>query len=58
MDPDAYGELLEGMHILPKTNETDELLEELQRAAEEHKRILERQSELIRRLREGLKDVT
>lgn len=39
------------------SNETDDLLEQLQRAADEHKRILERQSDLIRRLREELKDV-
>jgi hypothetical protein len=32
------------------------LLEELQRAAEEHQRILQRQSELITELREQLKD--
>lgn len=37
--------------------DTDDLLEELQKAADEHRRILERQSELIRRLREELKDV-
>jgi len=37
--------------------ETDALLEELQAAAEAHRRILERQSELIRLLREELKDV-
>lgn len=38
-------------------NETENLLEELQRAAEEHRKILQRQSELIRRLRSELKDV-
>lgn len=37
--------------------DTGGLLEELQKAAEEHRRILERQSDLIRRLREELKDV-
>lgn len=37
--------------------ETVDLLEELQRAAEEHRKILERQSELIRRLRSELKEV-
>lgn len=37
--------------------DTIDLLEELQKAAEEHRKILERQSELIRRLREELKDV-
>lgn len=39
------------------SDETVDLLEELQRAADEHQRILERQSELIRRLRNELKDV-
>lgn len=39
------------------TNETVDLLEELQKAADEHKKILERQSELISRLRDELKDV-
>lgn len=34
---------------------TDELLEELQRAAEEHEAILRRQAALIARLREELK---
>lgn len=37
--------------------DTLDLLEELQKAADEHQKILERQSELIRRLREELKDV-
>lgn len=54
LDPDA---LLEGLSQLPRTDETDGLLEELQRAAEEHQKILNRQAELIRKLREGLKDV-
>ena len=36
---------------------TDELLEELQAAAELHQKILERQAELIARLREELKGV-
>lgn len=40
-----------------RSDETDTLLEELQQAADAHKRILERQSDLIRRLREELKDV-
>lgn len=37
---------------------TDELLEELQEAAELHKIILMRQAELIERLREELKGVS
>ena len=45
--------------VLPRmaSDDTDDLLEELRRAAEIHKKILERQSELIRRLREELKEV-
>lgn len=39
------------------TRETGDLLEELQRAVREHHQILERQTDLIRRLREDLKDV-
>ena len=39
------------------TSETEDLLIELQRAADDHRRILNRQSELIRRLREELRDV-
>lgn len=57
MDPNQIHDLLEGLPTLPKTNETDDLLEELQKAADEHQRILERQSDLIRRLREELKEV-
>lgn len=37
--------------------DTVDLLEELQKAADEQARILARQSELIRRLRAELKDV-
>lgn len=37
--------------------DADSLLEELQAAAEAHRKILERQSELIRLLREELKEV-
>lgn len=37
--------------------DTTDLLEELQRVADEHRKILERQSELISRLRDELKDV-
>lgn len=56
-DPDLHG-LLEGLAKMPGvTDETVDLLEELQRAVREHHRILERQSDLIRRLREDLKDV-
>ena len=40
-----------------RPRETDDLLEELQKAAEEHRKILDRQAELIARLREELKDV-
>lgn len=43
---------------LRRAQDTDALLEELQQAAYAHQRILERQSDLIRRLREELKDVT
>lgn len=39
------------------TQDTVDLLAELQRAAQEHREILERQSLLIRRLRRELKDV-
>lgn len=35
----------------------DTVLEELQRAVQEHERILQRQGALIKRLREELKDV-
>lgn len=35
--------------------DTDELLNQLQLAADEHRRILERQSELISQLREELR---
>jgi uncharacterized coiled-coil protein SlyX len=38
-------------------DETEDLLEELQAAAEQHRKILERQSDLIQRLREELKGV-
>lgn len=38
-------------------DDTDALLEQLQRAADEHKRILDRQADLIRRLRQELKGV-
>lgn len=38
-------------------DDADLVLEELQRAVEEHERILARQGELIRRLRAELKDV-
>lgn len=37
--------------------DTGDLLEELQRAADQHQRILERQTELIKCLREELKGV-
>lgn len=37
--------------------DTEDLLEELQRAADQHQRILERQAELIKCLREELKGV-
>lgn len=39
------------------SSETANLLEGLRKATEEHRQILERQAELIRRLREELKDV-
>jgi dsDNA-specific endonuclease/ATPase MutS2 len=42
---------------MSSAQDTVDLLEELQRAASEHRKILERQSELIRRLRNELKDV-
>jgi hypothetical protein len=42
----------------PPAVDTDGLLEELQRAADEHRLILERQQELITRLRAELKGVT
>lgn len=38
-------------------DESESVLEELQRAVEEHKRILARQAELLARLRRELKDV-
>lgn len=57
MDPDELIYVLKGVPTLPATSETDQLLEELQRAADEHRQILERQAELIRRLREELRDV-
>jgi hypothetical protein len=42
----------------PKSTETDELLEELQRVTDDHSRILARTTVLIQRLREELqKDV-
>lgn len=56
MDPDELTYVLKGVQTLP-TTETDQLLEALQRAADEHRHILERQAELIRRLREELRDV-
>lgn len=37
--------------------ESEDVLEELQHAVEEHERILARQADLIKRLREELKDV-
>jgi hypothetical protein len=37
--------------------ESEDVLEELQHAVEEHERILARQAKLIQRLREELKDV-
>jgi uncharacterized coiled-coil protein SlyX len=57
-DDDLHSLLREipGM-IQNSKGETADLLEELQKAAEEHRKILERQSDLIRRLREELKDV-
>lgn len=39
------------------SEDADNVLEELQRAVEEHERILARQAELIKRLRAELKDV-
>lgn len=57
MDPDELNAVLKGIPTLAATTETDDLLEQLQRAADEHKRILERQSDLIRRLRAELRDV-
>lgn len=59
VDDDDLHSLLEGIPgmIRDGKGETADLLEELQKAAEDHRRILERQSELIRRLREELKDV-
>lgn len=36
---------------------TDDVLKELQRAVQEHERILHRQEELIRKLRDELKGV-
>lgn len=56
MEDDLIAALLEGLPMA-KTRETDELLEELQRAADEHRRILDRQAELIQRLRNELKGV-
>lgn len=59
MDPnyELHG-LLEGLANMPgATKETGDLLEQLQRAVKEHHQILERQGDLIRRLREELKDV-
>lgn len=38
-------------------DDSERVLEELQHAVEEHERILARQAELIRRLRQELKDV-
>ena len=59
MGPKAIHLLLEGlMGAADRSPETEDLLEELQRAAMEHQRILDRQAELIRRLREELKDVS
>lgn len=57
MDRDDLGDLLGKLPSMKKSRETDTLLEELQRAADEHQKILVRQSELIRRLREELKEV-
>ena len=48
---------IEELPLMANTRETGDLLEALQKAADDHKAILERQSELIRRLREELKDV-
>lgn len=39
------------------SEEADSVLEQLQRAVEEHERILARQGQLIERLRRELKDV-
>ncbi len=57
VDSDDLSHLLEEIPRMTSTHETVDLLEELQKAADEHKRILERQSDLIRRLREELKEV-
>ena len=43
--------------MLADPDDTDDLLEQLQKAAEDHQRILERQAELIRRLRAELKEM-
>lgn len=50
-------ELLKGLAMLIDRDDTDDLLEQLQKAAEDHQRILERQAELIRRLRAELKEM-
>jgi uncharacterized coiled-coil protein SlyX len=57
VDSDDLNQLFREIPNMPDSEETDDLLEELQRAADEQQRILARQSELIRRLRAELKDV-
>lgn len=61
MDENALHHLLRELPGMAANGETagdaDNVLEELQRAVEEHERILARQAELIKRLRAELKDV-
>jgi len=53
----SFQDMLRGVAMLADPDDTDDLLEQLQKAAEDHQRILERQAELIRRLRAELKEM-
>lgn len=57
MDESELASLMKEIPNMPDDGQKVDLLEELQRAADEQARILARQSELIRRLRAELKDV-